>query len=212
MDDVESGVWQPRFSKVERAELTELGLIESQIDQLQTIALPLARAWLKPLPRLQDVRDELNSLSNSMSSALASMSALLTAAAPSRGRYEALQRLVLEDFEEHGSYESIQVAHRMLLRAYSVVRRAQDSLPKTQRRQATADILPVVRINEALLSGFTKGHSSPLPPYTLHPSASPGSPFRRIVGICYEAMGLVNTDPERAIKKFIAWQRKHSRN
>jgi hypothetical protein len=77
---------------------------------------------------------------------------------------------------------------------------------KQLRRQANP--FAVRRIEKALLNGFVKRYSNkdpskPLPPYPFKPSSSPGSCFREIVGICYEAMGQKYTDPERAIKKHI---------
>ncbi len=41
------------------------------------------------------------------------------------------------------------------------------------------------------------------PPFNFKPSSSEGSPFREVVGICYEAMTGAPRDPERAIKAFI---------
>jgi len=86
------------------------------------------------------------------------------------------------------------------------------TLPLSQRRHRTADLRPVRRIAEGLLKGWldAQGASKPLPAYMLRESSSPSSPFRKIVIICYRAIGL-DLDPERAIKAYIRWGKERDR-
>ncbi len=212
----------PRFVPEHRIQLKKLGLIEAQIDALES-KLPLCRAILSHASPLQDVRDKLETLSRALESAQNAMSILLNATPLALATHEALQWLIEAD--EDGDIEG---AMRAVALAQSVVQRAQESLPQGQRRHR-ADILPVRLIAEALLSGFIRGTPpvpcidmvlSPefikenpnyvayvLPPFTLKQSSSSESAFRKIVGICYEAMSQKNTDPERAIKAFLAWRK-----
>ena len=205
---------QPIFSPAQRQRLRSLGLIDAQIDELETNALPLSRAWLRKPPTLQDVRDELQALFDAMERAAAAMSRLLSADKFTPAMREAQARLLMACFEihhdPHDNHDHVEKAFDALSRAKAVVQYAQESLPKTQRRHEAASVLPVKCIDKALLSGFIKGHKGcmTLPRYELRRSYSPKSKYRRIVGICYEAMGQqVNKGPERAIKAFIAWRR-----
>ena len=61
-----------------------------------------------------------------------------------------------------------------------------------------------------MLRGFLKANedAESRPAYAIgsHESASPRSPFREIVGICYEAMDAKFVDPERALKAYVSWK------
>lgn len=210
----------PSFSPDQRQRLTNLGLRTVEINELE-IYLPLCRALLGPTPKFQEVRDAIESLHRKMKSAHSAMAELRTATLSMAAKYEANARLIIADERGHRAAEGgdIERAMQALESACSVVQRAQESLPKVQRRHRKADIAPVQFINKALLDGFNKRHSTnstdpvtgerrfgPLPPYTLKQSSSANSPYRRIVGICYEAIDQ-NLDPERAIKAFIAWRK-----
>lgn len=202
---------QPNFSPDQRKRLRGLGLIDAQIDELEANALPISRAWLQKTPTLQDVRDELQALFVAMERAAAALSGLQSTATMTPAKREAQARILEACFEihddPHDNHDFVEKASHALSRVKAMVQHAQESLPNTQRRSAAASHGPVAWIHEALVSGFANGHCQPLPRYTLRTSSSQGSRFREIVGICYEAMGQGNTDPERAIRAFIAWRR-----
>lgn len=205
----------PSFSQARRNRLTQLGLCDVEVNELE-IYLPLCRAILRHPAKLQDVRDEFESLRHKMERAHSAMSKLRKATRLMEAKYEAHQRLIMAD-----EGRDIEKAMQALESACNVVQHAQESLPTEQRRHRDADIEPVRLIDEALLSGFIKRHSTEsidpvtggrrfgsLPRYTLKRSYSPKSRFRKIVGACYEAMGQRNPDPERAIRAYIAWLRR----
>lgn len=90
----------------------------------------------------------------------------------------------------------------------AVAREARGALPSGKpTRHRIADPAPVRLISESLYRGWLKSSPSGAYPRSLQPSSSPGAPFRRIVGICYEAVG-GTADPERAIKAFVGQVRK----
>lgn len=200
---------QPIFTSDQRQRLLNLKLIEAQITQLEKAALPVARAVLGTPAPMQDVRDELRSLHNAMNKACKAMSCLLNARIDNRARFEALQRVTMADFENGGEGGTMVSANNLMAAAIANVLTSEHCLPKSQRRNSSASILPIQLIDNALDAGFVKGQTKgkAFPPYTLQRSSSPGSPYREIVGICYEAMAQDNIDPERAIKSFIAWRR-----
>ncbi|MBI3375006.1 MAG: hypothetical protein HY017_25065 [Betaproteobacteria bacterium] len=202
---------RPTFSPEQRAELHRLGAIDAQIDELEANALPISLAWLRNPPTLQDVRDQLEAVFVAVECAAAAMSGLLRAGdAMTLAKREAQARILEACYEihhdPHDEHDLVEKASYALSRVQAVVKHARDSLPNAQRRTGAASPRPVEWIYQSLVSGFTKGHRQPLPPYTLRVSSSQGSPFREIVGICYDAMGQRNTDPERAIKAFIKWR------
>ncbi len=205
---------KPIFSRDQRADLMRMGLCDVEINELE-IYLPLCRAWLGRPPKLQDVRDAIESLHSAMKKAHGAMTNLRTATPLMEAKFEALVRLQLVD--EDGEIDR---AMQALEIACSVVQRTQKSLTTKQRRHRTADIAPVRLIDKALLQGFIKRpstnstdsktgqrQSNPVRPYTLRRSYSPKSKYRKIMGICYEAIGQ-ESDPVRAIKAFIAWRRR----
>jgi len=75
-----------------------------------------------------------------------------------------------------------------------------------QRRTNSAAITPIGLIHDALVSGWNEAHppsAGPPPPFTIKVSSSANSPFREIVGICYEtATGTRDLDPERGIRAY----------
>lgn len=106
----------------------------------------------------------------------------------------------------------------------SAASEALSKMPKSPMRHRTARPEPVACIADALLTAWPtgarvlwtklgaegKGDAPPMAkpfPRKFRPSASPGSTFWRIVGICYEAVG-ANASPERAIKAYMAQRKK----
>lgn len=199
---------QPEFNAGQRKALADLGLLADQIDELQMVALPTARALLRKPAALNDVRDCLKIVSESMARATAALTRLLAANNSVPALQEALLRVQLADFntEHNTNAETIRTALKDVSAARAVIDRARQDLSSEQRRHRAASPLPLYWINKALLRGFLRAYEKTpsLPHYRLTPSASPNSKYRRIIRICYEAMGQKNSDPERAIKALIA--------
>lgn len=61
---------------------------------------------------------------------------------------------------------------------------------------------PVELIHNALHAGVIAERHEPDHDF-MRPSSSPTSPFRRMIGLCYEAIDAPHADPERAIKAFM---------
>ena len=68
--------------------------------------------------------------------------------------------------------------------------------------QTCALPISIKLIHNALQFGSIIAGLEPLNP-NLKPSSSPASPFRRLMGICYEAINAPTNDPERAIKAYV---------
>ena len=96
--------------------------------------------------------------------------------------------------------------------AQAVVSRAMADVPKGPTRRKTASPFPVSLVEKALLHGWVTAHrDQSMPACNCPASAGLKQPFRRVVQLCYEAMGHKNDDPDRAIKGFMKW-RKEERN
>lgn len=185
-----------------------MGLLEAQIRQVETVALPIVQSLLtRPAPML-DVRDEIAQLKKSLKAADRRISRMLNAGIGTRSRKEASARITLAAVETDADHDVLAQAQSHVQRLLGTVEHAYATLPREQRRNRTASPDPVRFIDDALLHGFHNGHpkGKPLPPYTLKRSYSPNSPYRRIIGLCYAAVGHENSDPERAIRAFIAWR------
>lgn len=178
----------PQFVPEHRARLQQLGLLPTQIVELEA-TLPLNRAMLERPAPMDAVRGEIETFRKAISKALAIIDGKVDA------RNEAAWRIEEAGFE-------LGYRHDDLRRALAAAGAAETALPKEQRR-VHADIRPIARIVKALMDGFIKTHTPPFPPYEMKVSSSPGSDFREIVGICYVAIGQHNSDPERAIKAYI---------
>jgi hypothetical protein len=199
----------PAFTADQRKRLLALGLLQSQIDELEAV-LPLAAAFIQAPPALADVRDCLVRISGAQKRASKELLRLLDVAPTLPALLEAQYRVLAADSlaSNRDPGETVRVANYALFAAGAVFQRALDDLPPppTQRRHRAASAIPIFQLDAAMLRGFIKSHGEtarPMPLYAPKRSASPGSQYRRIVGICYEAMGQRNTDPERAIKAFI---------
>jgi hypothetical protein len=174
---------------------------------------------------LNEVRAEFQRLHEAFQSASTAAVAVLAANAQhTAARYELLNRLIAEQYETGSSLEELLSAtQRQIAADLALIERARAKLPSEQRRRRTATLLPVQRIHKALVDGWGAAHyvagaeqdgpPSPVPSSSTSsfphvPSASPTSPFRQIVGICYEAItGDPEIDPERAIKAYCEWHR-----
>lgn len=195
------------FTEEQRERLRKLDLLTEQIAEIES-ALPLNRSLLEQPAGMADVREELSVLSAALKRAHAAAEKVDKGKSPKLN--EARWRLELADFDTTNACETLPTVLKALAAADIGIQRALADLPNKERRSVAADFRPVARIKKALLDGFIKAHKLPLPPCTLRVSSSEGSKFREIVGICYEAMGQKNADPERAIKQYIALCKRES--
>ena len=201
----------PTFSKDQRQQLLKLGVSDSQILELQSNGLPAVATVVRSLPKMQDVRDELSEVSTALRRSQRAISKLLSANDTAPARSEALLRVQSVSLVLPGELEPLEHALAGLKVCDAAVSRAKEDLEALgQRRFRAGHPRPIQRIEAALLQGFVKGRdpSRPMPEYLIKVSSSPTSVFRRIVGICYEAAGVANTDPERAMKAYIAQRKK----
>ena len=135
-----------------------------------------------------------------------------------------------EMLEEAGATVSQHLLPRLQALA-TAAREASETLPAKPARWRKADPRPIKRIMEALYAGWSKAKGTSVRrtpeyqtpeeafvaigqvrtnpfPKELRASSAPGSPFREIAGICYEAAGGgQDSDPERAIKAYMAESR-----
>ena len=208
------------FSDEHRSELGgALELLPAQIAGLESIALPLIKAFLRKPPARNDVRDLLQDTADSLRSAKAAIEKLLASGSiPNRTAGSAgdaaMARVMLASYELGGAGDVLDLTLPAIGSAILVVEKASSALPKKPVRHPAASHYPIGFIDEALLSGFLKAHNhwhgtmgsgsaTPLPPYLVTASCAEGSNYRRIVEICYEAAGHGAGSRERAIKSFI---------
>lgn len=208
-----------RFSPQQRRRLLELGLLDTQIDEVQRSALPAASAAIAGDPALQDVRDEFQALLDAMGSAQEAMSKLLRLDVSTPARAKVFQLIELADFEMQGDGSIIEKALYPLTAARATARRARNALTEEQSRPNGASFYPVQQIDEALWQGFRKHHSmklpsekavgQSLPTYNVKRSSSETSAYWEIMAICYEAIGREKQNLERPIKAYLTWCKKH---
>lgn len=191
-----------RFNPHHRDELLKLGLVPEAITQIELEGLPLAKNFLEREPPRADVRDELESVRDALDAARGAIERLLGATdavphlnaarlrIPGGGRRHVMGGLRLSE------------TSASLATAAGVVAEALSNLPSEPVRHQSADPMPINLIHRAMQFGTLMATGEPLDP-RLKPSSSPTSPFRRMVGICYEAIGEPTADPERAIKGFV---------
>jgi hypothetical protein len=193
----------PTFTEEQKEALSRLGLFDQQIKAVELV-LPTVQALLRQSPTLTDVREHLGSLRKSLANAAEAISKLAGASTRHSAEQEAWWRLQAADFALNRKANA-DMAGQSIAAARRVVERALEDLSREQRRHRAAHPLPVFQIDRALHNGFVNAHAGKrFRPYLLKPSASPNSVYRRIIAICYEAVGAKNSDPERAVKAFIS--------
>lgn len=223
----------PNFTADQRRELRRLGVSDQQVEELRAAALSIKLA-LYPAAARNDVLALLNRVeatSQELIRALTSLaqgidSAHATASALVEEQYWSVDR-----FEDDGPT----AAHHLIPRLTALANAAKSgktTLPSRPVRHRVGDWRPIKAIKSALLHGWVKAHGPfaysvaegedvgdmiahakrhpPAEPYPkrFDASSSPNSTFRRIVGICYAMAGARNPDPERAIKAYLAHERK----
>lgn len=191
-----------RFEPHHRAELLRLGLTDAAIGQIEVDALPVVKKWLRVAPRRNDVLNELLDVSQAMRDARSAIERLLDATEAVPHLMEA--RLNLEGGGHRHLLAGLTLdkASKSLSAAMDAVVFAIEDMRPDPVRHRTASANPIKHIYSAIQFSWTFTGLGALPP-NLKPSSSPTSAFRRIVGICYEAIGAETSDPERAIKAYV---------
>ena len=82
MNEGDPAVRKPRFSDEYRADLRRLGLVDAQIEKLETPVLPLIAMLTSNKPKLQGVRDELEAVARYIRAAHDRLSKFKAAAGP----------------------------------------------------------------------------------------------------------------------------------
>lgn len=177
---------------------------QDQIGALESDALLLGMAWLRPAPPMADVRDSLKEVRHHTQIVSSRLSSMFKAAKTSVGPRRvgslamAANAIMAAATDCDASPKEVDAVRLELGRLVEWCDRALSKQPRQQRSRA-AHPFPVARIWQVLARQQRRGHT------TIRLSSSEDSQFRAICGICYEAMtGEAGADPERAIKAFIA--------
>lgn len=177
------------------------GLPAVTILELETETLPWAHRALSRDPPRRDVLDELRLVEKALSQARSAVERLLDAPKSVPHLHAA------RSYVEGGGHRHMSGGMRLnetsksLAVAVKVVADAIEKVPRLPVRHQVADPFPIDRIYMAVQHGFVFPDGNEVPP-KLRPSTSPTSAFRRMIGVCYEAMAVPNADPERAIKAY----------
>lgn len=189
------------FKPDQRAELLRLGLPDSAIEQLEFDGLPLAKHRLTREPARNEVLDELRDVGKAIDDARNKIERLLSA--PRAVPHLWAARMQIAGGGRRHVMDGIRLneASSALERARGVVDDAMARVPAEPVRHRVASDFPIEAIHSAVQLGFIVAGQEPIGP-GLKPSASPTSKFRRMIGICYEAIDAPTTDPERALKAY----------
>ncbi len=190
------------FSEQQRSALAGLGLVPQSIDEIERDALPRAREILKLDPPGADVLHELQGLEKSLNDARAAIERLLNANRTVPHLWHARSRVCGRGFGHVGNALRLKETAKSLAVAIDVVKDSIASTPPGPVRHRAATTLPIQIIHSAYQLGLMLAGLDPASG-GMKPSVSPTSDFRRMVGICYEAIDASTTDPERAIKAYL---------
>lgn len=218
----------PDFSDAARARLKALGVIDAQVEKLRFACVMIRLRISRPAPR-NEVAELLGDVAKLSEKLLRKLAAIELQATPA---YLLAHLLIEQGYwparpHDSGASSSESVFPR-LAAVRDAAREGKKSLPRVASRYRSADPHPIRAISDALKRGWSSQHGSagfrvtserggevrtyradhqskPFPT-TLKASAADGSPFRAIVGICYEAVG-GNPDPLAAIKAYLKSER-----
>ncbi len=190
------------FKPDQRAELLRLGLPVSVIDFIEIDGLPLAQYRLTREPPHGDVLAELRAVGKAIDEARNGIERLLNATRAVPHLWSARMQIVgggrrhvMDGIRLNASSTSLETARGVIDDAIARV-------PLEPVRHRAASHLPIEAIYDAVQLGLILAGREPVAP-GLKPSVSPTSKFRRLIGICYEAIDAPTTDPERAIRAYI---------
>lgn len=197
------------FSQHQRQELLALGLGSKVLEYIEIEALPTARVFLKKPPRKNDVRNELRDLQLALTKAQDAIERLLDAT-PALPHLKAAQAVLTAGQGRHvmGGIR-LNETSKSLTVSIKLIADGLEQMPPGPLRHRSADPYPVELIHDALQAGSIAESGDP-DAHGVWPSASPTSAFRRLVGVCYEAIDAQFADPERAVKAYVKkWSALH---
>lgn len=191
------------FKAHQRDELLSLGVESIAIECIEVEALPIARQFLRRPPPKNEVLGELRDLQRTLTKAHGAIERLLnaTAAVP---HLKAAQAWLTAGQGRHAMGGlRLNETSKSLSVAIDVVVTGIAQVPPGPLRHRSADPYVVELIHDALQHGSIAATGDPMS-HGLRPSASPRSGFRRMIGICYEAIvAKDDADPERALKAYM---------
>ena len=194
-----------RFTAHQRKELQALGLPEQSIAQIEADGLQWARHWLKRKPRRADVLAELDGLAKTLAGTRDAIERILNATEEVPHLFAARSYLPGSGRRNYMAGIRLSRLSTQLTDVLPEVQQAISALPVGPTRHQTASALPIKFINSSLMQGLVMAGMDP-EDSPFMPSLSPTSKFRRVIGICYEAMGAATSDPERALRSYVtAW-------
>lgn len=190
-----------RFNPEQRAELHRIGLPESVIDHVEVEGLPLAKYRLTREPTRGDVLDELRAVGKALDEARNRIERLLSAPRAVPHLWAARTKIAGGGRRHVMGGIRLSESSAALETARGVIDDAIARVPPEPVRHRAASDFPIEAIHSAVQLGFVMLGQDPITP-GLKPSASPTSKFRRLIGVCYEAIDAPTTDPERALKAY----------
>lgn len=209
------------FADRQIAELRRLAVTTEQIEELERV-LPGCRTMLGPVPRMADVREELQSLQRALRSASDALARFDAASCELPALNEAYHRLLVASWNPNTDGDGY-VAEKAIRVLEEVFGWANVAIAELRPRKNEAPTWPIARIHEALVRGWGRTYyrvfhgtderstvdaaAPPPPPFPHVPSSGITSPFRQVVGICYEAVKAPNTDPEQQIRRYVRWHK-----
>lgn len=190
------------FNPHQRRELAALGLTDKMMEHIEIGALTTAREMLKRPPRNEDVRGELLQLQKKLTEARDAIERMFEAPKEFAPLRYARSMLTAGQGRHVMGGIRLNESSKSLAAAIEVVEAGIAKVPAKPLRHRSADPYPVELIHDALQMGVLAERGEPDPDF-MWPSASPTSPFRQMIGICYEAIDAPHADPERAIKAYL---------
>ncbi|WP_161816555.1 hypothetical protein [Steroidobacter agaridevorans] len=200
--------WNPfdanrKFSEHQLNSLQEFGLLPEQIESLERLLPECAFAVRKRSTRT-DLDSELQAIENPLMEAREALAALR--AQRSVAADEALLRIRLVDATllDKGTGSADEVLEHAIDRALKILSVARSLRRAEQERNKTAMLFPIGQIAAALEEGYRREFErADTAPSKYKLTVSRSGNFRDIVALCYEAIGLPETDPDRAIRTYL---------
>ena len=215
------------FTSDHRKQLAGFGASPKQIEMLERHACLVGSAWLRKSPRRTIVSEKIEALREHLRAAHVILEEILAATAPGCREAEGfLGQAVCRSGKE------VKLLDPAGLEALACICDEALAMLPIQTRHRDADPCIIQWIFEDLIEGHGAEHyilgdlivghggecyilddgdatAPETPPFMIRPSSSPGSQFRDIVSVCWEAMsGDRDADPERAIRAFIKQRKK----
>lgn len=189
-----------QFTAAQRQRLLALKLLPAQIEALQSHALRAIAGHSEPA-KLEGARRTLEQLHEDATRLLKTLQAMEPIRLPNE--LESVRLLLLAaHFSRKGPLPShLPMPDELLslLTDFAIVsERALVTSREIQERKHFASPIPIDSIVRIIRDGW--------PANCAHPVAMTGEWLLEVAGVCYEAAGRENTDPERAVKAFMRWE------